>query len=353
MKKAVKKYWAIVLAFLIVISVCLMFSIGKPGMSVDEMYTCSPSGSGLTRFFNDAHPPLYCWLLSLVSVIFGFGDAARAGLLLNLVLFTVSLLMLYRLAVKLFGVREIGAAMVVLFGLSGAGMSALLTVSPGILTMLLSIWLCCLIVSLTEASSAKKYVLSGLCMLLGMMTDPCFVFFGIFVCIASIIRLIVRTRGADLLWFVPSALIGLGLLPVLFPAYLGHTFSGIGADGWLSRLGGCFSIVVSSLSAAVIVFIIAAAAILLLRRRVRLQARLRRIDMRSLVFTIPAILTVIAFSLFFAAGSEAHIVTVAPVLLLIDGFMLHLIDSALFEYGEGNLRTAVLLIITAAAIIGV
>ncbi len=404
MKKAIRKYWAVVLVFVIVISVCLLFSGRKSGMFIDEIYTYGLSNSSYAPFLrdmkggsiqgkiftrsdfldyvtvngdegfdfgsvyynqvNDVHPPLYYWLFNVTSTLFNSGFTKWTGLILDLVIYAAALVLLYRLSVKLFHVREIGAAVVVLYGLSLLGESTMLMIRMYVLLMLWTVWLAYLIASLMDGFSKRGCVLTGVCLFLGLMTQYYFVFYAFFLCAAFVFWLIAKKRYSDLKWFVPSAFIGVGLFVAVFPACLDHLFSDKLVSGtnavenlgntsqYAYRLSFFFSEVRHGLKAAIIVGILCVIVLVILNRRLRLQARLGRIDLRSLVLIIPAFITLVVVAIISPVDEQRYVYNIAPIFVLFVGFVLYLIDISLFEYGEGNLRTVLLLLIAAVSLWG-
>ena len=157
MKEAARRYGALALALLAVTAVCALFAVRKNGMFIDEIYTYGLSNSHyapflssvaggdlqdvtLTRqdlldyvtvndgeaadfgsvYYNqtqDVHPPLYYWLFNLASSLTPGAFSKWTGLILDYVLYMLSLLVLYRLVLSLFGSRPDAVAAVILYGL--------------------------------------------------------------------------------------------------------------------------------------------------------------------------------------------------------------------------------------------
>ena len=72
MKEAARKYAALVLALIAVLGVCLLFSVRKSGMFIDEIYTYGLSNSHFAPFLADTKdgdlvdrcsPGRICWTM--------------------------------------------------------------------------------------------------------------------------------------------------------------------------------------------------------------------------------------------------------------------------------------------------
>ena len=168
MKTWMKKYIALILALVVISGVCFLFSGRKEGMFIDEIYTFGLSNSYyapyitdvkggnlidkvVTRqelfdylsvgdndrfaagsvYYNqtrDVHPPLYYWLLNFVSSLVPGHFSMWIGLALNYVLYMLTLVLLYKLAMLLFESRLNAVCTVLLYGLSVIGLSTMLMI---------------------------------------------------------------------------------------------------------------------------------------------------------------------------------------------------------------------------------
>ncbi len=402
MRRIFRQYWAAALMFIIVTGVCLLFSVRKSGMFIDEIYTYGLSnsqyapylsdikggdmtgktftrqelldyvtvtdGEGLAPgsvYYNqarDVHPPLYYWLFNAVSLLAGPVFSKWTGLILDYVIYMLALIALYRLAMKLFSRREIAAAAVILYGLSGLGLSTMLMIRMYVLMTLFTLCLALCIASLLEGFSKKTCILTGVSIFLGLMTQYYFVFYAFFLCAGAVLYLLLKKRGRELLWFVPCAFAGVALMAAVFPACFSQLFadklvSGGSAVENLSnlsqypyRLGYFFAEARHGLKAAIIAGLLALLAIILLWRKLRLAGRLGLLKTDSLVIIVPAFVTFALVAVISPVADQRYIYNITPIFVLAVCLALHLIDAALWELGEGSLRKAALLVLAALAL---
>lgn len=403
MKQVFKKYWAVALMFVLVAGVCLMFGARKSGLFIDEIYTYGLSnsdhapylsdikggdmiGKTFTReelldyvsvtdgegfdfgsvYYNqtrDVHPPLYYWLFNIVSTLSGGFDKWPA-LLLDLAIYMLALGLLYKLAMLLFERREIAGAAVILYGLSLLGTSAMLMIRMYVLMTALTLWLTCIVAGLMRRFSVKGCVLCGLCLFLGLMTQYYFVFYAFFLCAAFVIYLLAKKRQRELLCFVPCALAGVALMPLAFPASIAQLFADKLVSGgsalenlrdlsqYAYRLGYFFAEARHGLKAAIIVGLLGVVAILLLRRKLRLASRLGLLSLDCLVVILPAFVTFVLVAIISPVADQRYIYNLAPIFALTACLPLYLTDRSLWDWGQGNLHTAALLLVALLALLG-
>ena len=145
MKTWIKKYIALILALILISAVCFLFAGRKEGMFIDEIYSFGLANSYyapyvtdlkdgdlidkvMTRqelidylsvgdddrfaagsvYYNqtrDVHPPMYYWLLNFASSLNAGSFSMWTGLVLNYIIYMLTLIVLYKLALLLFGSR--------------------------------------------------------------------------------------------------------------------------------------------------------------------------------------------------------------------------------------------------------
>ena len=382
MKTAMRKYLALVLVLIIVSAVCLLFSTRKEGMFIDEIYTYGLSNNvggpflrdmkggnivdtvftraELTDYVavtgdegfdfasvyynqvNDVHPPLYYWLFNIASS-FARGTFSKwTGLALDYVIYVLSLLMLYCLVRKLRGSRENAAAAAVLYGLSLMGLSTMLMIRMYVLLALLSICLAFLIACMMEDFRPRYALLTGLCLLAGMMTQYYFVFYAFFLCGCYVFFCIFKKQWRALKWFVPCALIGAVSLLVFFPAALDHLFSGklVSGDSAVENLKN-----IAQYPARLKTFVFgthhgmkgpiyvgaaafAGLALLFAKKRGGLKAPSL---INWLVITVPAFVTFVLVAIISPVDELRYIYNIAPIFVLAVSMLLYIIEENLDE----------------------
>ena len=264
-----KKYGHLIAIFLIITIACLFFASEKDGLHIDEIYSFGLSNSYyapyltdikggnlvdevITRqelldyltvgsddafafgsvYYNqtrDVHPPLYYWLLNSVSSLFrNLGFSKWPALGLNLLLYLTTLFVLYRLAQELFESTAGSAAVILLYGLSSIGISCFILIRMYSLLSLLSVLLALLVLRLEKSKKKRYYPFICLAVFLGMMTQYYFVFYAFFLCLSYDIYLLIKKDCRHLLRFSVSALLGIGLMVLAFPACIKHIFVGNG-----------------------------------------------------------------------------------------------------------------------------
>ena len=383
MKTAMRKYLALVLVFIMVSGVCLLFSMRKEGMFIDEIYTYGLSnnvggpflrdmkgGNIVDTVFsreelidyvavtegegfdfasvyynqvNDVHPPLYYWLFNIASSFAKGSFSKWTGLALDYVIYMLSLLVLYALVRKLRGSRENAAAAAVLYGLSLMGLSTMLMIRMYVLLALLTLCLAYLVACMMEDFRPRYAILSGLCLFAGMMTQYYFVFYAFFLCGCYVLFCLFRKDWRALRWFVPCALIGALSLLVFFPAALDHLFSGKLVSGdsavenlknfaqYPDRLKTFIFGTHHGMKGPIYVGVAAFAALMLLFRKFRAALREGRLSFKWLVIVLPAFVTFLLVAIISPVDELRYIYNIAPIFVLAVSFILYLIEESLGE----------------------
>lgn len=383
MKNTLRKYLALVLVFIAVTSVCFLFSTRKEGMFIDEIYTYGLSNNVGGPFLrdmkgghivdtvftreelidyvavtgdegfdfasvyynqvNDVHPPLYYWLFNIASSFVPGTFSKWTGLALDYVIYMLSLLMLYMLVRKLRGSRENAAAAAVLYGLSLMGLSTMLMIRMYVLLALLTLCLAYLVACMMEDFSPRYALLTGLCLLAGLMTQYYFVFYAFFLCGCYVLYTLFRKDWRALGWFVPCALVGALSLLLFFPAALDHLFSGklVSGDNAVENLKN-FSQYASRLKTFVLgthhgmkgpiyVGVAAFAALLLLFKKFRTALKEGRFSPNWLVIVVPAFVTFVLVAIISPVDELRYVYNIAPIFVLAVSFLLYLIEESLEE----------------------
>ena len=383
MKTALRKYLAIVLVFIIVTSVCFLFSTRKEGMFIDEIYTyglsnnsCGPflrdmkGGNIVDTVFsreelidyvsitgdegfdfasvyynqvNDVHPPLYYWLFNIASSLVPGTFSKWIGLALDYVIYMLCLFVLYKLVRKLHGSRENAAAAAVLYGLSLMGLSTMLMIRMYVLLALLTLCLAYLVACMLEDFRPVHAILSGLCLLAGLMTQYYFVFYAFFLCGCYVFCCLFKKDWRALRWFVPCALIGAMSLLVFFPAALDHLFSGELVSGdsamdnlrnfaqYPARLKTFIFGTHHGMKGPIYVGVAAIAALALLIKKFCAGLREKRFCMGWLVIIVPAFVTFLLVAIISPVDELRYVYNIAPIFVLAVSFVFYLIEECIDE----------------------
>ena len=382
MKNTMRKYQALVLVFIIVSSVCFLFSTRKEGMFIDEIYTYGLSnnvggpflrdmkgGNIVDTVFsrdelidyvavtgdegfdfasvyynqvNDVHPPLYYWLFNIASSLNHGTFSKWTGLALDYVIYMLSLIVLYNLVRRLRGSRENAAAAAVLYGLSLMGLSTMLMIRMYVLLALLTLCLAYLIACMMEDFKPLHAVLAGCCLFAGMMTQYYFVFYAFFLCGCYVFYCLFKRDWRALKWFVPCAIIGTLSLMVFFPAALDHLFSGklVSGDSALENLKNFAQYPVRlktfvfgthhGMKGPIYVGVAAALAVLALCAKKRVSFRDGQL-IKWLVIIVPAFVTFVLVAIISPVDELRYIYNIAPIFVLAVSFLLYIAEKSLDE----------------------
>lgn len=179
----------------------------------------------------DVHPPVYYWVLHTVCSLFAGQFSKWFGLVINLIAYTVSMILLRQIVLTLTNHNEITALIVCAFyGFSPAAISIVMFIR---MYALLTVWvyLCTLlhIKALTEQKlSVKNFLLPvALTTYLGFLTQYYYFIFICFMGLGFCIYLILRDRNLKNC-FRYAASVGIALLMgfITYPSCLSQMFRG-------------------------------------------------------------------------------------------------------------------------------
>ena len=396
MKEAAKKHGPLLLALAVILAVCLLFAQRKNGMFIDEIYTYGLSNSHYAPFLEDVaggelegavftrqelldyvtvgedelgdfgsvyynqvqdvHPPLYYWLFHLASCLTPGVFSKWTGLILDLLLYTLTLIALYRLCLRLFSSRSAALVSLLLYGLSGLGLSTMLLIRMYVLITLFSVLLALWITRLMEDGRPVWSVLAGLTVFLGLLTQYYFVFYAFFVCAAFVFYAAVKRRWKDLLVFTLCAFAGVGLLLLVFPACIDHLtadklVSGGNALEQLSvfsqykdRLLLFFREARHGMKAAVLCALGLLLLLLCFFRKLRAAGKEKPLPWRSLVILLPAFAAFVVVALISPVPEQRYIYNLAPFFAASVGLLAALLERALEDLPRKRLWTSAALL---------
>ena len=403
MKSAVKKHFAFILALVLIGAVCLFFANRKEGLFIDEVYTYGLSNSYyapyvddlkddnlidkvITRdelfeyltvdeedsfsagsvYYNqtqDVHPPLYYWLFNFASSLNSGNFSLWTGLVLDLIIYLLTLIVLYLLVLKLFESRDIAVASVLLYGLSSIGLSTMIMIRMYVLLTLESVLLAYLIVCLMHGKKTWHYPAVAVTVFAGMMTQYYYVFFAFFVCLTFDIYLLIKKRYRELVMFSLAAVCGvLCLLPV-FPAFIKQLtadalVSGGSAVDNLTKFGQYAQRITFFLKEcghrmrAIIYSVICFAVLcVVFCKKLSSAVKEKQVNFESLVLIVPAVLTFLVVAVISPVTESRYIYNIVPMLVLTVSFLMYLAEKSIgiFKY-DFAIKKSVLLIIAAAAL---
>ena len=396
MKTWTKKYIALILALILTSAVFFLFAGRKEGMFIDEIYSFGLANSYyapyvtdlkdgdltdkvMTRqelidylsvgsddrfaagsvYYNqtrDVHPPLYYWLLNFVSSLNAGSFSMWTGLALNYVIYMLTLIVLYKLALLLFGSRVNAVCTVLLYGLSTIALSTALMIRMYMLLTLWSVLLSFLIAQLMRGKRTVLYPLIGITVFAGLMTQYYFVFYAFFVCLAYDVYAAIKRDWRGMVMFSLAALCGAVCLLPAFPACLDQLFADALVSGgsavdnlksvwqYAERLNTFRAESMHRMKAIVYAGLILAAAALVCCRRVAKAVREGAASFDALVLVIPAVVSFLLIAVVSPVSEIRYIYNIVPMLVLAVSLLGHLAALGLPELlGKKYARCAVLL----------
>lgn len=380
MKDWLKKNTALLLALILISSVCFLFGNRKEGMFIDEVYTYGLSNSYYAPFVSslkdgdmidkvftrqelldyvsvgdndrfaagsvyynqvhDVHPPLYYWIFNFVSSLTPNHFSKWTGLILDFVFYIITLLLLYKLACLLFGKGFVPVATVLLYGLSVIGLSTMIMIRMYILMTLLSVLMAYLVCRIMRDKKPWMYPALGLTILAGLLTQYYFVFYAVLLIIAYDIYALVK-KDYKGFWLTSAfSLVGALLLFAVFPACIDQVFADALVSGgnavenlksvW--QYADRFVIIVRGtchqMLAMMIVALIAIVGIIVFHKKVSAAGERRELCWEALVFIVPAALTYILVIIISPVTEYRYVYNLIPFVALTVGFLLHMGEKA-------------------------
>lgn len=271
MQETKKKKRAVALFVIVLICLCGWWAVRKEGFFLDEIYSYGLANSsyvpflswlhggeqvangklpeavftqseflnyvapqGSTRFdyasvyYNqtqDVHPPLFYFLLHTVCSLFPGSFTKWTGLGMNFVLLGGTLAALYALGMELFADWKKALFVCALYAFNREMISNVTMVRMYMLMTLLTILLALLVAKSLRRPSVPKYLLIGVTIYLGMMTQYFFVVYAFLLCAAYDLYLMFRREWKNATTFSLSALAGVGGMLLTFPCWYAQLHS--------------------------------------------------------------------------------------------------------------------------------
>ncbi len=164
----------------------------------------------------DCHPPLYHMLLKVFSS-FTSAFSKWPGLILNLIIYMLCNLLLYKICLKLCSDSNISAMTMLIFALSPAALASLTFIRMYILLTLFTLLLLYEVVLLFFGKRPLIFPTILLTILMGMLTQYIYVYAAFFLCLSTLLVLIKRKEFRTAFLFSFFSIAGVGLLIPAFP----------------------------------------------------------------------------------------------------------------------------------------
>ncbi|MBR4543135.1 MAG: glycosyltransferase family 39 protein [Lachnospiraceae bacterium] len=182
---------------------------------------------------NDLTPPLYYFILHLISSFFPLTVSKWFGLSINLVAFLVTLLFLYQVSFILFKSRWVSSLVTLCYGFSIGGLNNVTYIRMYAMVTMWSIILLYSILKLVRDEGWWYYVITGVVIYLGFLTQYNFGIFAFVFCAETCILLLCRKKIKKFLIFSASALSGVIAFFITWP----HLFTQTDKAGQLNGKG--------------------------------------------------------------------------------------------------------------------
>ena len=403
MNNIFKRYLTLILALVLVSSVCCLFAGRKEGLFIDEVYTYGLSNSYYTPFVadikdgnmidkiithgelldymtvgeddafavgsvyynqsKDVHPPLYYWLFNFVSSLDRGSLRYTAGLILNYIIYIAALVFLYKLAYSLFDSRSIASAAVVLYGLSVIGLSTMLMIRMYVLLTLETVLLAYFIVLLMRERKKTYYFSIALTIFAGLMTQYYFVFYAFFVCLAFLIHELVKKNYRSAILFSVSALLGVAALFLAFPPFIRQLTADALVSGgsaldnaknttmYFSRLSGFIADAVHRMKAIVIAALVFLLVCIIRLPQIAAAVKSGKISFKGFLVIIPAFVTFAVVSIVSPVNELRYIYNIIPLFALCVCSLLYMAEVSFKETKKSPaIKNGILILFAALAL---
>ena len=271
MQEIKKKKRAVALFVIVLICLCGWWAVRKEGFFLDEIYSYGLANSSYAPFLNwyyngehsfdgnlpeavfeqqdfvnyisvqkndrfnyapvyynqtqDIHPPLFYFLLHTVCSLFPGSFTKWTGLGMNFVLLGGTLAALYALGMELFADWKKALFVCALYAFNREMISNVTMVRMYMLMTLLTILLALLVAKSLRRPSVPIYLLIGVTIYLGMMTQYFFVVYAFLLCAAYDLYLMLRREWKNAAAFSLPALAGVGGMLLTFPCWYAQLHS--------------------------------------------------------------------------------------------------------------------------------
>ena len=363
----------LLLIILISVLVSVFFGFRKEGMFLDELYSYGLSNSHYAPFvenikggnfidkvitndelsdyitvakgegFNygsvyynqsqDVHPPLFYMLLHTVCSFFPGMFSKWFGLGLNMAIFALTLIMLYKTSELIFNNKNVSCIAALFYGLSHAALSTVNMIRMYMLLAFFTVLLAYFILKFLRQKKWQSCLAIGLTIFLGLFTQYYFVFYAFFVCATVVIYLLAKKDIKNAAIFGISAILGVLLMYLCYPFCIQHLFAdkvvsgGSAVDNltnlsiYAGRIKHFTTDLIDSMIIAVIISVLMAVVILLGRRKKTISCEEKDTRTKVLLLFVPALLTHILAAIISPYLIIRYIYNIIPILMLIPAYI--------------------------------
>lgn len=173
----------------------------------------------------DVHPPLFYFLLNTICSFFPGSFTKWTGLGMNLALMCGTVLALYALGMELFADWKKALFVCALYAFSQEGMSNVMMIRMYMLLTFLTVLLALLVAKALRKPGLPLYLLIGLVIFLGMLTQYFYVVYAFVLCAVYDLYLMHRREWKNAAAFSIPALAGVGGMVLCFPCWYAQLHS--------------------------------------------------------------------------------------------------------------------------------
>ena len=176
----------------------------------------------------DVHPPVFYFLLHTVCSLFPGSFTKWTGLGLNFALFGGTIAALYALGMEIFeGENSWKKSLFVcaLYAFSGEAISNATMIRMYMLLTLFTTVLALLLAKALRRPTLVRYLLIGIVIYLGMLTQYFYVIYAFLLCAVYDFYLMLRREWKYVVQFSAAALAGVGGMMLTFPCWLAQLHS--------------------------------------------------------------------------------------------------------------------------------
>lgn len=288
----------------------------------------------------DVHPPMYYWMVNVVCSIFRENSQVAAVQVMNIIIYIAALILLYKIADKLFKKQMIALCCVALYGFSTVGLSTALMIRMYVLLMFFTLLLVLLVIEYIQSEKWYLCVPIAVVICMGLMTQYYYVFYTFFLCVIVDIYLIHSKKYKMCLCFSMFALLGVFGMVLWYPTIINHLLadklvSGGNAVENLVSISEYLFRIITYMKQVIFyqllgpVCIAGGLSVILFKRYKLLKEVITRTKVTGLVMiiVIPAFLTALLVAIVSPVIAVRYIYNIMPIFGLAVGYLLYCVTE--------------------------
>ena len=394
----------IVMVLIIVVFTSIFWAFQKCGMHIDEIYTFGLSNSHYAPFITslkdgdmndkvftkqefwdymtvaddkfdfgsvyynqsqDTLPPLYYWIINVISSIWSGKLLKWPPLIFNIILYVLTLIFLYAICMNVCRDTRISSFCVFLYGMSRIGLSTVLFIRMYMLLTFFTVLFTYLILLLLNQRKLRYCMLISLIIFAGMMTHYYFAIYAGITCLFVDIYFAVKKEYRQLAIFSCFAAIGVILMLLAFPAFFSQFSANKVASGtsiidsmkdWSKCKGNILYYVIETIDEMKIGILIGIFAVLLCffrNKRIMSLIKQREVDLKYLTIILPPAISIVITGIMSSFVDMRYVYHIMPILMIVLCYILSITRIVYNRSYIGKVFYALSLISIAIAFFGV